>query len=133
MHKYVRHPEKQLVPSEELLKKLNEQLIQIGLVAEPVKFFKLVDEIYQSLELIDEEIDPAVHYMVGGYVKEFVTTFLILFFGTKDLEKSLKAHSLIKALTKYVVLLDKHYDEKTYDHKVRADAIFKKVVSKVDG
>jgi len=133
MRKYIRHPEKQLITNEELLKKLKEQLVQIGLVAEPVKFFKLVDEIYQSLESIDEETDPAVHYMVGGYVKEFVTTFLILYFGTKDLIKSLEAHSLIKALTKYVVLLDKHYDEKTYDHKVRADAIFKKVLSKIDG
>lgn len=133
MHKYIRHPEQELVPRDELLKKLYDQLSQIGLVVEPVKFFKLVDEIYQSLELIDEEPDPSVHYMVGGYVKEFVTTFLILYFGTQDLEKSLEAHSLIKALTKYVVLLDKHYDEKTYDHKVRADAIFKKVLSKVDG
>ena len=133
MHKYIRHPEKQIVSDEELLKKLQEQLKKIRNVENPDEFFKLVDEIYVSLELIDVEIDPAVHHMVGGYVKEFVTTFLILYFGTKDLEKSLQAHSLIKALTKYIVLLDKHYDEKTYDHKVRADAIFKKVLSNVDG
>jgi hypothetical protein len=71
--------------------------------------------------------------MVGGYVREFVTTFLVLYFGTKDLEKSLESHSLIKALTKYIVLLDRHYDEKNYEYKVRADAIFKKIMSKVDG
>jgi hypothetical protein len=133
MHKYIKHPEKRVIPKKELLVKLQNQLSEIALAANSKDFFPLVDDIYKTLEHLDEEPNPALHAMVGGYVKEFVTTFLILYFGSRDLNKSLKAHSLIKALTKYIVLLDKHYDEKSYEHKVHADAIFKKVMSTVDG
>jgi len=113
--------------------KLQQQLSEIANTTKSEDFFLLVDEIYKTLEFIDEEPNPALHAMVGGYVKEFVTTFLILYFGSRDLPKALQAHSLIKALTKYIVLLDKFYDEKSYEHKVNADAIFKKVMTNVDG
>lgn len=133
MRKYVRHPGKRIVPKKELMIILQKQLSRISVASNSKDFFPIVDEIYKTLELLDEEPNPALHAMVGGYVKEFVTTFLILYFGSRDLNTSLKAHSLIKALTKYIVLLDKHYDEKSYEHKVHADAIFKKVMSTVDG
>lgn len=133
MHKYIRHPEKRVIPKDELMVRLQKQLSEISATTTSKEFFPLVDEIYTTLEHLDEEPDPALHAMVGGYVKEFVTTFLILYFGTRDLEKSIKAHSLIKALTKYIVLLDKHYDEKSYEYKVHADMIFKKVMANVDG
>ena len=133
MHKYIRHPEKRIIPKQELMIILQKQLSEIAHTTTSKEFFPLVDQIYQTLEQLDEEQDPALNFMVGGYVKEFVTTFLILYFGTRDLSKALKAHSLIKALTKYIVLLDKHYDEKSYEHKVNADMIFKKVMGNVDG
>lgn len=133
MHKYIRNPEKRIIPKSELLIKLQKQLNEIALTTKSDDFFPIVDEIYTTLEHLDEEPDPALNAMVGGYVKEFVTTFLILYFGTRDLPKSLKAHSVIKALTKYIVLLDKHYDEKSYEHKVNADIIFKKIMANVDG
>ncbi len=133
MHKYVRHPEKRIVPKKELIIILQKQLNEIANTTTSKEFFPLVNEIYTTLEHLDEEPDPALNAMVGGYVKEFVTTFLILYFGTRDLPKALKAHSLIKSLTKYIVLLDKHYDEKSYEHKVNADIIFKNVMANVDG
>ncbi len=133
MHKYMRKSDKKVLEKKDLIIKLLSQLEKISLVAKSDSYLENLNEIYQTLELIDEEKDPFIHAMVGGYVREFVTTFLVLYFGTNDLEKSLKAHSLIKALTKYIVLLDRHYDEKNYEYKVRADAIFKKIMSKVDG
>jgi len=133
MHKYHRTPDEEVLDKKDLLIKLSYQIEKINLIAQSDVYIKNLDGIYQTLELIDEEKDPFVHAMVGGYVREFVTTFLVLYYGTNDLEKSLKSHSLIKALTKYIVLLDRHYDEKNYEYKVRADAIFKKIMSKVDG
>jgi len=133
MRKYIKNADKKVIEKKELLIKLSSQIEKINLVAKSETYIENLNDIYQTLELIDEEKDPFVHAMVGGYVREFVTTFLVLYYGTNDLEKSLEAHSLIKALTKYIVLLDRHYDEKNYEYKVRADAIFKKIMSKVDG
>ncbi len=133
MHKYNRNVDKKVLDKKDLLIKLSSQIGKINLIAKSGSYIENLNEIYQTLELIDEEKDPFIHAMVGGYVREFVTTFLVLYSGTNDLERSLEAHSLIKALTKYIVLLDRHYDEKNYEYKVRADAIFKKIMSKVDG
>jgi len=133
MHKYNRNIDKKVLDKKDLLIKLSSQIEKINLIAKSGSYIENLNEIYQTLELIDEEKDPFIHAMVGGYVREFVTTFLVLYSGTNDLERSLEAHSLIKALTKYIVLLDRHYDEKNYEYKVRADAIFKKIMSKVDG
>ena len=133
MRKYIKNADKKVIDKKELLIKLSSQIEKINLVAKSDTYIENLNDIYQTLELIDEEKDPFVHAMVGGYVREFVTTFLVLYSGTNDLERSLEAHSLIKALTKYIVLLDRHYDEKNYEYKVRADAIFKKIMSKVDG
>lgn len=133
MNKYIRHPEKEDPTQEYLLKQLELELNKITQISKGDDFLAQLKEIYVSLESIDEEEDPSLFAMTGGYVKEFVTTFLILYFGTNDIHKSLEAHSLIKSLTKYIVLLDKHYDEKNYEYKVRADAIFKGVMMHVDG
>ncbi len=133
MHKYISDHEKKVISKKDLIIKLSSQIEKINLIANSDEYIKNLDGIYQTLEQIDEEKDPFTHAMVGGYVKEFVTTFLVLYYGTNDLEKSLNAHSIIKALTKYIVLLDRHYDEKNYEYKVRADAIFKKIMGKVDG
>ena len=133
MNKYINKTDKKVKNKKDLKINLTSQINKIDHIANSEMYIRELDDIYQILELIDEEKDPFIYSMVGGYVKEFVTTFLVLHYGTNDLEKSLKAHSLIKALTKYIVLLDRHYDEKNYEYKVRADAIFKKIMSKVDG
>lgn len=133
MHKYIHHPNEKVLSSNELSKKLYSQLDEFSAITKPEDYEIKLQEIYQLLETIDGEPDPSLNVMVGGYVKEFVTTFLVLFYGTKDIQVSLEAHSLIKSLTKYIVLLDKHYDEKNYEYKARADIIFKKVMSSVDG
>ena len=133
MYTYQRSNDEKVLDKKDVIIKLSYQIEKINLVAQSDVYITNLDAIYQTLELIDEEKDPFIHAMVGGYVREFVTTFLVLYYGTNDLEKSLNAHSLIKALTKYIVLLDRHYDEKNYEYKVRADAIFKKIMSKVDG
>lgn len=133
MHKYHSNAEEKVIEKKDLIVKLISQIDKINLIAKSDEYIQNLDAIYQTLEQIDEEKDPFIHAMVGGYVREFVTTFLVLYYGTNDLEKSLESHSLIKALTKYIVLLDRHYDEKNYEYKVRADTIFKKIMSKVDG
>ena len=133
MHKYIHHPNEKVLSSNELIKKLYSQLNDFSSITYPNDIETKLREIYQILEMIDGEPDPSLNVMVGGYVKEFVTSFLVLFYGTKDIQVSLEAHSLIKSLTKYIVLLDKHYDEKNYEYKARADIIFKKVMSSVDG
>lgn len=133
MHKYIRHPNEKVLSSDELLKKLYSKLNEFSSITKPNDIEVKLQEIYQLLETIDGEPDPSLNVMVGGYVKEFVTSFLVLFYGTKDMQVSLEAHSLIKSLTKYIVLLDKHYDEKNYEYKARADIIFKTVMSNVDG
>jgi hypothetical protein len=117
----------------ELKNLLKNQINSFVLKAENEDFLTDLNCIDQTLSLIDDDKDPIVFSMVGGYVKEFVTSFLILYFGTKDLDKSLKAHSMIKALTKYIVLLDKHYDEKSYEYKARADAIFEHLMKNATG
>lgn len=133
MQKYSRHNEKEGPTMKELMSLLQNQLNNIVLQTDGKDFLSQINTLDQTLELLDEEPDPALYAMVGGYVKEFVTSFLILYFGTHDLEKALAVHSQVKALTKYIVLLDKHYDEKSYDYKVRADSIFKKIMSEADG
>ena len=127
------HPTKDIPQTNEYLLQLKTLLDSVCSTGDCDEFLLQIKEIYQTLEYIDEEPDPTIFAMTGGYVKEFVTSFLILYFGTKDIDKSLEAHSQIKALTKYIVLLDKHYDEKNYELKVRADHIFKKVMMRVDG
>jgi len=133
MGKYVEKTGKGFPKTDELLVQLQSDLKNIEETTQGLEFLEKIKEIYQTLEQIDEEPDPTIYAMVGGYVKEFVTSFLILYFGTKDIHRSLEAHSLIKSLTKYIVLLDKHYDEKNYELKVRADYIFKKIMMNVDG
>jgi hypothetical protein len=121
-------------PSKNELKNLlKNQINNFALKSESDDFFNDLNCIDQTLSILDDDKDPIVFSMVGGYVKEFVTSFLILYFGTKDLEKSLVAHSMIKALTKYIVLLDKHYDEKSYEYKARADAIFEHIMKNATG
>jgi len=134
MHKYVRHPDKDIPTRKELIRKLENKISHFTIPTKGGNLLEKLTEIDQTLELLDiEEEDPAIYAMVGGYVKEFVTYFLILYYGTRDIEKSLEAYSSVKDLTKYIVLLDKHYDEKTYDHKVRADQIFNKILKRVKG
>ena len=92
MHKYNRNIDKKVLDKKDLLIKLSSQIEKINLIAKSGTYIENLNEIYQTLELIDEEKDPFIHAMVGGYVREFVTTFLVLYYGTNDLEKSLKAH-----------------------------------------
>lgn len=121
-------------PSEKELKiLLKNQINNISLKSNETEFMDNINCIDQTLALLDDEKDPFIFSMMGGYVKEFITSFLILYFGTRDLEKSLEANSLIKSLTKYIVLLDKHYDEKSYEYKVRADTIFKSIMKDAKG
>lgn len=121
-------------PSQSDLKNLlKNQINNFALKSEGDDFILDINCIDQTLSLLDNDKDPIVFSMVGGYVKEFVTSFLVLYFGTKDLEKSLEAHSMIKALTKYIVLLDKHYDEKSYEYKARADIIFESIMKNATG
>lgn len=133
MHKYIRHPEKGVETREELVGKLQLQLDNFKLPKNSNVLLTKLKNLDQTLELIDEEVDPAIYAMVGGYVKEFVTYFLIAYYGTRDIEKSLEAYNLVKSLTKYIALLDKHYDEKTYDHKIRADMIFNQIMEQTQG
>ena len=112
---------------------LKNQINNFALKSESDDFISDINRIDQTLSLLDDDKDPIVFSMVGGYVKEFVTSFLVLYFGTKDLEKSLVGISMIKALTKYIVLLDKHYDEKSYEYKARADIIFEGIMKNAKG
>jgi hypothetical protein len=121
-------------PSEKDLKiLLKNQINNLSLKSNEKEFLENINCIDQTLGLLDDEKDPFMFSMIGGYVKEFITSFLILYYGTQDLEKSLEANSLIKSLTKYIVLLDKHYDEKSYEYKVRADTIFKSIMKDAKG
>ena len=133
LRKFIVHPTEEILAQSEYLSKLGTLLKKLSASTQSDDFLGELKEIYQTLEHIDEEPDPTIFAMTGGYVREFITTFLILFFGTKDINKSLEAHSQIKSLTKYIVLLDRHYDEKNYELKVRADHIFKKLMMNVDG
>ncbi len=122
------------MPSEKDLKfLLKNQINNIALKSTEKEFMDQINCMDQTLALLDDEKDPLIFSMMGGYVREFITSFLILYFGTKDLEKSLEANSLIKSLTQYIVLLDKHYDEKSYEYKIRADTIFKSIMKDAKG
>jgi len=125
---------KQEGPSQAELKNLlKNQIDSIVLKTNESDFLSEINCIDQTISLLDDDPDPMVFSMVGGYVKEFVTSFLILYLGTRDLEKSLEAHKIIKSLTKYIVLLDKHYDEKSYEYKARADIIFNGIMKEATG
>lgn len=130
----LRRTQKSEMPSEKDLKiLLKNQINNIALKSEENQFMDHINCMDQTLALLEDEKDPLIFSMMGGYVREFITSFLILYFGTKDLEKSLEANSLIKSLTQYIVLLDKHYDEKSYEYKVRADIIFKSIMKDATG
>ncbi len=128
-----RTPESEGPTEKDLKILLKNQINNIALKSTEKEFMDQINCMDQTLALLDDEKDPLIFSMMGGYVREFITSFLILYFGTKDLEKSLEANSLIKSLTQYIVLLDKHYDEKNYEYKARADTIIKSIMKDAQG
>jgi len=97
------------------------------------EFITCVDSIYHTLGLLETESDPYLASLTPGYDKEFTTSFLTLYIGTNNIEKSFEAFELIKSLTRYIVLLDKAYDTKNMDYKTQADALYKSIMKNTKG
>jgi len=114
-------------------KTLLENQINNILELEDKEFITQVDNIHKTLALIDHISDPLMISIDDDYANDFVTYFLILYCNNGNLEKSLQIYDVIKSLIRYIALLDRYYDMKDYDCKIRADLLFKYIMNNTNG